>query len=446
MHDPYLHTFIDESEVTLKQQLYRMVHPARRESLEPVLPANGQDEGTAIGYAAAVRPEPDGPFLLYYMCHGDGRLRLARSGDGRKWERRGAALTEPDQYAVDNMAVVPVGRGADPWFCGACRAGYVYCRGSKTEGGAPRGLHLVRSLDGEHLEVRKPGILPGVGDRSSLYFDPVDQIYGLISRPSGRMPGFRRGELHRVRTANLWRSRDLVDWENHGIVLAYDERDRHDVEIYGMQPFRHGNRLLAWVEVYYRGVERLDTQLAHSRDGLHWKRVEPRDPALAMGGEGAWDSHWAVPTNNPPFTAGDRMLVLYSGSGTKHGSKDRHRRGIGLASLRRDGWVSLEAGRQEGVVVTRPLPLEQPMRLELNANCYSGYITVEVMAAMDGQESTPLAGYSQDLSRMEQVDGVRLPVHWGEQTVVPAQPASRCYLRFAMQQASFFAYRWVPAG
>ncbi len=66
------------------------------------------------------------------------------------------------------------------------------------------------------------------------------------------------------------------------------------------------------------------------------------------------------------------------------------RRGIGLASTRRDGWVSLEAGRTEGRLVTMALPLEKPMALEVNANVYSGYLAVDVLSAVPGKEQQPV--------------------------------------------------------
>lgn len=442
MHDPDLHLFAHERHVSLRQNLYRMVHPMRRESIDPVLPADGGAEGTAIGYATAVREAESGQFRLWYMTHADHTVRLAISSDGMEWERRGPAVDEGERFSIDNLALMPVGPDADPWCTDAQLAGYAYCNGPPD---TPRGVHCLRSMDGERLQVREPGILPGVGDRSSLYLDEITGEYSLISRPSGRTPGFRSGELVRGRSANLWKGRDLITWENQGIALKYDDADRSDVEIYGMQPFRYGQGFLALVEVYYRGVERLQTQLAHSADGVHWERVEPRDPVLAMGGQGAWDSHWVVSTNNPPFLQGDRLLVLYSGASTKHGSKNRHRRSIGLASLRRDGWVSLEAGRTEGVVVTVPLPLERPMQLELNVDCRTGYISTEVLSAEDGKESTALSLYEAESSKVEAIDSVRHPVRWGERAVVDPVQGGRCHLRFAMMQGSFYAFRWTPA-
>jgi hypothetical protein len=442
MFDPDLHLFVNEEEISLKQRMYRMIHPVRREEFDPVLSPNGEDEGTAIGYASVVRDEENGVYRMWYMCHADSKLRGAVSEDGREWERRGGMVVNEEQFALDNMALVELGPDVDEWFEGAKLVGYGYGKGSGKDGSTSHGLHMLRSMDGERVEMRVPGILPGVGDRSSLVFDELTGEYSLISRPSGRTPGFRKGELVRVRTGNLWKSRDLVDWENLGVVVKYDEQDRHDVEIYGIQPFRYGAGWLGLVEVYFRGRERLETQLAWSEDGMKWERVEPRDPVLRMGGEGAWDSHWVVSTNNPPFLVDDRLMIFYSGAGTKHGSKNRHKRGIGLASLRRDGWVSLEAGREEGVVVTAPLPLEKPMQLELNANAYSGYVSVEVMAAEEGKESQALEGYEGEASMAEGIDAVRHPVHWGEKRVIEPVECGRCYLRFAMKQASFFSYRW----
>jgi hypothetical protein len=436
MYDPDLHLFMDSTEITATQNLHRRVTPLRRESLEPVLEANGADEGTAIGYATAMLDAETSEYRLWYMTHQDYRIRLAVSADARTWTRRGSAC---DEVQMDNLGLVPLGPSVDPWFADARLAGFGYCTG-----GGASGLHLLRSMDGEHLEVRQPGILSGVGDRSSLLLDQATGTYSLISRPSRRLPGFRQGELLRPRVANLWTSSDLVTWQNHGPVLGYDEQDPADAEIYGMVAFRCGAGFAAFVELYHRGMERLDTHLAWSRDGIHWQRVEPRDAALALGGEGTWDSHWAVPTNNAPIPAGDRLLVPYTGAGTKHGSGKRHCRGIGLASIRQEGWVSLEAGRAEGVLATAPLPLIEPMELEVNADCRTGVLAVEVQSAAFGEEGVPLAGYAAEAGRSESWDAVRHPVHWGERTVVEPIPGGRCVLRFDLQQASLYAYRWRP--
>ena len=440
MYDPNLHLFVDDTDVMARQDLYRMVHPVRRESLEPVLAQDENGEAKAIGYATVVRDEKTGLFRVWYSCHGDWQVRLAVSEDGRTWQRKGVVLPADARLSVDNLGLTTVGPDADPWFDGAQFAGFCYSKGEV----GPKGLNLARCRDGEHLEIHPDGILPGVGDRSSLMLDEVSGEYSLISRPRAGMPGFR-GEWRKPRVARMWKSRNLMDWDDQGIVLTYDDQDRHDTQIYGMQPFRYGQGFLALVEVYYAGMERLETQLASSADGVCWQRVGNREPVIAMGGEGAWDSFWTVSTYNPPFEVGDRLWVFYSGAGTKHGSKERHHRAVGLASIRKDGWVSLESGRTEGILITTCLPLSKPMKLEVNANCRTGYLAAEVLSAEEGKQSEALAGYEGSSGRIEYVDSVRHRITWGERNAIEPIPAGACYLRFTTQQSSFFSYRWSEA-
>ena len=256
----------------------------------------------------------------------------------------------------------------------------------------------MRSLDGEHWQLRQPAVLPGIGDRSAMALDAERGMYMLTSRPDHEVSN--AVQAPKPRKIALWESRDLIHWDGKGIVLRADENDDEDTQIYGMVPFRYGTGYLGFAEIYHRDLERLDTQLAYSRDGLHWQHIRRREVALPCGGEGAWDSHWIVPTLNPPLISDDRLLMFYIGASTKHGSGARHRRAIGMATLRRDGWVSLEAGRIEGQVVTIELPLEQPMQLEVNVACSTGYFCAEVLHP----DGTPMKGYGADASRLESAD------------------------------------------
>jgi len=440
MYDPQLHLFLNDDEIVVRDRLYRMTQPLRKETAEPVLAANGEDEGTAIGYATAVYHPDARQFGLWYMAHQDCRIRHAVSDDARNWTRHGIVIADPE-FQCDNLALAATGKRLAPWFADANLVGYAF-RTLVEE----YGLHAMKCVDGMHLEIKSPRIIAGAGDRSSLFYDDVLDEYWLISR-RGRLglPGLPAEEFTRPRVANLWKSTNLLEWHDHGVVLRYDDRDDPDVQIYGMQPFRWGAGYLAFVEIFHENIQRLETQLAYSADGLTWRRTDDRQTILPRGGEGAWDAYWTVPTFNPPIPWGDRLLVLYTGAGTMHGSGPRHRRGIGLASIRRDGWVSLDAGRTEGRLVTIALPLEKPMVLEVNANVYSGYLAVDVLPAVPGQDQQPVPGYESEKSRIEQVDSVCHRVAWGEQTVVEPIVGGRCHLRMRVYAGSLFSYRWREA-
>jgi len=448
MYDPDLYLFINDDGILARNDLHRMVQTLRREQAAPVFSAN-QEEGTAIGYSSVTYDSESGQFCLWYTAMNDGQLHLATSEDCQTWSRHGKIDNGLEQQPrLDGVCLAPVGPDVDPWFEEAQLLGV--CMFTEPLGpDSPGGIHAIRSLDGSSFTVRLPGILPGKGDRLYLCYDEVCGEYWLITRPYyGIIPGFKPVsgvEVVKHRMARMWKSRDMVTWEDRGIILRPDQYDPPDVQIYGMQPFRYGQGFLAMVEIYHQAIERLDTQLAWSADGVRWQRVGRREPVLPLGGEGAWDSHWVVPTLNPPIPYGDRLLIPYIGASTKHASGERHKRGIGLATIRKDGWVSLEAGRTEGVLVTKKLPLTKPMKLELNVNCYSGYVTADVIAAEPESYFEPIPGYEADASRIEDTDSTCHHVRWnGRETVTPID-CGACFLRLRLKQGSLFSYRWTQA-
>ena len=144
----------------------------------------------------------------------------------------------------------------------------------------------------------------------------------------------------------------------------------------------------------------------------------------------------------PPIPDGDRIRIYYTGCDTKHASGLRHRRAVGLATIRRDGWVSLEAGSQEGMVVTRELPLVEPMQLQGNVNCYSGYFAAEVISASKNLFD-PVPGYEAEATRVEQIDLLCHQVAWRGREVVEPIEGGRCFLRMRLQQGSLFSFRWT---
>ena len=81
---------------------------------------------------------------------------------------------------------------------------------------------------------------------------------------------------------------------------------------------------------------------------------------------------------------------------------------MGVASIRRDGFVSIEGRMDPGFLLTAALDATVPRRLTVNLDAETGDASVEVLRP-DGQ---PVAGHSADDCRLSAPDGVAVAVTW----------------------------------
>jgi hypothetical protein len=110
---------------------------------------------------------------------------------------------------------------------------------------------------------------------------------------------------------------------------------------------------------------------------------------------------------------------------------------IGLATLRIDGFVSLQDHFGGGTVLTKPL-IFQGNKLHLNVNCRHGAIRVELL---DG-DGTTIPGYSFDDCLPIQADRIDLPVRWSNGSMLPDLAGKSVRLKFHLQNAKLFSF-WI---
>jgi hypothetical protein len=171
-------------------------------------------------------------------------------------------------------------------------------------------------------------------------------------------------------------------------------------------------------------------QLAVSRDGRNFVHVFDGVPAVELGPPGTWDAGWISPVNLP-VDAGDEIWLYYSGSpvsiGPYHDWKDLPVNS-GLATLRKDGFVSLQVaeGKDSGWFTTIPMETETAsLNMEINAEGLAGgkgIITVELMEG--GKVLATGAALNQD--------GVAVPIQWGEGKTGEIPDTRRRQLRFRL--------------
>jgi hypothetical protein len=252
-------------------------------------------------------------------------------------------------------------------------------------------------------------------------------------------------------------SRDFLHWSEPRLMLAPDPAlDNVDDAFYGMNQLQLGDQWVGFLDVFHMVDNTVDVQLVHSRNGRDWRRIDPGKPWLRTGDAGEWDQFMTYHVHATP--AADELRLYYGGAKNHHdwwilGQLERNRSipeawnienvgfGLGLATLRLDGFVSLGANRvREGVITTQPFA-SSGNQLTLNVACASeGYVKVEA-TDVSGQ---PLPGCSWNDCDVFDGDSTAHTVTWAGEQRLPASTGPRPpwrRLRFIIRDAELFSFR-----
>ena len=306
---------------------------------------------------------------------------------------------------------------------------------------------------------------------------PLDRhrYYGSGKYSSWMCPPVQdRNEGFMRRTAGLRTSEDFINWSENHLILQPDEIDdflaRRRImatspmlrancqqdnrsEFYGMGLMPYGDILFGLLWIYEAcGWGKTDAsdgfkdgpvylQLVGTRDLRRWKRLGERMALLDVGAAGQWDCGVVYPTNRP-VVVGDEIWLYYGGSNLGHGGHVEEPdvgSGIGLATWRLDGFVSINANKYPGKLTTKPLKFSG-RRLVINYSTTSaGSIRVEVL----GQDGTAIAGYSIDDCRDICGDDIEHAVRWTSCDDVSGLAGREIRLQFTMTHAKLFSFRFV---
>ncbi|QDU80110.1 hypothetical protein Pla110_18320 [Polystyrenella longa] len=196
-------------------------------------------------------------------------------------------------------------------------------------------------------------------------------------------------------------------------------------------------------------------QLAMSRDLTDWKRLGDRKAFIAPsavdnGLTGVFDRQQLMPPSRP-LVMGEELWFYYTGFKTRIPPYTRNSDGsprdpssltaheqadledgwaaICLAVLRRDGFISLDAGEEEGTLLTTPFILDGNS-LRINADAESGSIIVSVLdeAGQTIAVSEPVTG-----------DHTRAALRWSSGDLKKAQ-GKAVSLRFTLRQTQLYSF------
>ena len=325
-------------------------------------------------------------------------------------------------------------------------------------------------------------------DEWNLSYDPVAQVY--IATPKVRGVYGRSVGLSTSRDYDYWTQSELmfqtdeldqelaqghIDWYMKTPTL-YSQSGKHDywnwhnVDIYNMGVFRYETLYLGMPAFFHRfgpGKDRDGQQYAFtffplvcSRDLREWKRVGERRPFMRPSNVegGAFDLAKSQPPSNAIVRDDELWLyyngLRYSGWSPKPDKQEDHRGAVCLAVLRRDGFVSMDAGEDAGVLITRTLTVPDGARqLCVNAAAPGGELRGAILddagqAFEDfcvAEEVRVPAGKTLTHRRPRMsdpvgIDSVRTELAFSGHSDLSQLAGRQVRLRFSLRQAELYSY------
>ena len=458
---------VDDFAIEVRQAVSRRVNPLIKHPANPILRPDRPWEGQYAMPGTVLFDNSEGLFKMWYRTleerwnphRRQSRWAYATSRDGISWEKPELGLVDFRGSRRNNLLPGAGGRvlmdlrEKDP----ARR--FKALRYGRAAPGGPEGICVAFSPDGLHWDpypgnplLTASGVTLhwGIGDTHTVFgWDESVGKYVSYMRPSSRFRDIGRSE-----------SSDFIDWRLPHPVLVPDEKDPPGTQFYGMSVFRDRGVYFGLLWVYHPNSLMIDVQLALSRDGIGWRRTDQRHPILTYGLPDHFDSHVLIALE--PVVREDEIWVYYTAESEAHAltgpdvrlrthaleeaetplarqSWLQRRRGYGgLATLRRDGLLSLDSDSPEGVVVSKPFVC-RGNQLLINADASRGRMRVELL----DDKGTPLPGFEASRADPLRGDSVSQLASWEGKSDLSSLQGRVIKLRFLMVHSKLFSFRFT---
>lgn len=450
--------FVDDfliEHTTMRRRHHRAAYHSGSPVLRPDRPWEMRDEvaertGTKPNPAAMVFSDGvffdprDRLFKMWYMAGYGASTCLATSRDGVHW-------TKPVLDVIPGTNIVDQ-RNRDAttvWLDLLDPDGHARYKMSMWY---DRRLLLFISADGVHW--REIGQSAVTGDRSTFFYNAFRNVWVFSLRAD------QYGAPVTGRYRRYWETTTFTDvrrWEGASPVawVKADSRDysapgvRTAPELYNLDAISYESVLLGLFSIW-RGEpgdrEKInEVTLAFSRDGFHWSR-ESRDAFLPVSEQhGAWNWANVQSAGGGCLIVGDQLFFYCSGRQGVPGSAAPGVCTTGLATLRRDGFASMEwlpeedAARRvapEGILTTRPVTFTGA-HLFVNADTSGGELRVEVL----DENGRVIPPFERARCAPFRGNSTRQLVTW-ESSSLQALAGRAVRLRFTLTRGRLYAF-WV---
>ena len=452
--------------------LTSVYHKANYYDLNPVLKVDRKWELTPEGYEYAAPfsdgiwyDDKDGKFKMWYLA-GAGYVDTlkhslytcyAESLDGKTWTKPSLDIV-PGTNVVDTMnrdaSTVWLDRNEkDPskrwkFFNVEYKPDYIQWQ-----------YVLKYSADGIHWS--KPVAQSGaVSDRCTAFYNPFTNKWVMSMRHHCNVSWRSRAYLehadpeeavslaHRLREGVP--DKHIVFW-----FTPDDKEKRHerypdvDPGIYNFDAIAYESIMLGFYSQWQgpenhiaRGLmipKRNEIMLGYSRDGFHFARPSHSPFMPVNETEGAWNYGNMQSVNGVPLIVGD-SLYIYSSGRSKNGVWWDAGVSTGLATLRRDGFVSMRAGNKEGFLTTEKLSFDgKYFFVNADVKGKGAQLKVELLDA----DGNPIQGFTKrDCVVMRGADKTKQLITWKGKQDLGELKGRTIRAKFYLTRGDLYAF-WI---
>lgn len=297
-------------------------------------------------------------------------------------------------------------------------------------------------------------------DRSSVFYNPFRGVWALSMRYSTEVSSRSRSYLenvdpevavsmaHRIRKGVP--DKNVVYW-----FTPSDKEPRHpefpevDPGIYNFDAIPYESIMLGLYSVWQGpennvcaelGIQKKnEVFLGYSRDGFHFSRQSFKPFMAVNEKEGAWNRGNMQSINGVPLVVGDSLYFYSSGRRLNKIMWDSYT-STGLATLRRDGFVSMRADKKEGYLTTEKISFDgKYLFVNVDVNNKKAELAVEVL----DESGNPIPGFTKkDCVVLKKVNSTKQQVLWKNKADISSLIGKNVRLKFYLTNGDLYSF-WI---
>jgi predicted neuraminidase len=462
--------FVDDFLIA-STDLRRIFHQAEKDVRNPVFQAETAEEKKLnrvvyLGQGGVFFDPAENLFKMFYTAGWRGALAMATSPDLKHWTRpelglHGGNILLPTGVAWGEGLGQTAGSDNALWYDINAkdpmeRIKYLTCWSHAPKDQLVKGVtHSLQVSDGVTWSKPVPGNVVAA-DYGSFFYNPFRKKWVQSIKKSSS-----RGRCRYYAESDAFL--DGADWSKAVYWTNADRLDQPEPataypgggespQLYSLAAVAYESVMIGMHQIHRGPDNRIcheggfpkltDLELGFSRDGFHWDRPDRRGFIRGERERGAWDRAYLHTTTGVMVVLEDRLVFpycAYSGDAGE-GRRDIYGGGaIGLASLRRDGFASMEAEAKPGSLTTRTLRFSGK-HLFVNVATPQGELRVEVL---DGKGEV-VAGFEKEKCQPIRTDSTLYAVSWEGGADLAALARKDVRFRFHLTQGALYAF-WVSA-